>query len=188
MKNAYEDYLASRTLLNHNLIVQGAILANTAIEKYFKAILTFKGDSVKHTHSINGMLPSIKNYDKPLYDKLDIDFIDRIDKCYTLRYLDAIPANFNLALRRKQTLSELDYVMSLVHNKINVKRPDGADGKSLYQHDKESGREELCENNYVVLELKREDFLLGIDDVYQIQFDANKNFIEFKYQTDVQKN
>ena len=75
LKNAYEDYLASRTLLNHNLIVQGAILANTAIEKYFKAILTFKGDSVKHTHSINGMLPSIKNYDKPLYDKLDIDLL-----------------------------------------------------------------------------------------------------------------
>ena len=93
-----------------------------------------------------------------------------------------------MALRRKQTLAELDYVMSLTHNKINVKRGDGADGKSLYQHDKESGRGELCENNYVILELEKEDFLLGIDDVYQIELDANRNFIEIKYQTDVQKN
>ena len=133
------------------------------------------------------MLPSIKSYDKPLYGKLDVDFIERIDKCYALRYLDSIPANFNLALHRKQTLAELDYIMSLTHNKINVKRPDGKDSKSLYQLDKDSGREELCKSNYIILDLPKEDFLTGVDDVYQIGLDANKNFIEMKYQTDIQK-
>jgi HEPN domain-containing protein len=40
---AYEDYITSRFLLNNGHTLQGAILASTAIEKYFKAMLVTLG-------------------------------------------------------------------------------------------------------------------------------------------------
>lgn len=187
LRNAYEDYLASRTLLNHNFILQGAILANTSIEKYFKAILTFKGDNLKHTHSIKGMIPSIKNFDFKLYNKLDKDFIEKIDACYTLRYIDSAPENFKITMFKKQILAELDFTISLMHDKINIKRNNGLEIKSQYWLDKDSNRTELIENNYLFGIMTKEEFLSGIDDVHEFQIDNNKNFIEFKYQTDVQK-
>lgn len=43
LKVGYDDYLSARILINHKLLLQGTILANTSIEKYLKAILIFKG-------------------------------------------------------------------------------------------------------------------------------------------------
>ena len=45
----YKDYLAARVLINAHLPVQGSILASTAIEKYFKAILSIHG-ALKRQH------------------------------------------------------------------------------------------------------------------------------------------
>ncbi|HEY1757857.1 MAG TPA: hypothetical protein VGG72_20980 [Bryobacteraceae bacterium] len=39
---ADQDYLAARSLLARAFLLQGAILANTAIEKYIKAVLTHR--------------------------------------------------------------------------------------------------------------------------------------------------
>ena len=185
LKNAYDDYLASRALLNHNLILQGAILANTSIEKYFKAILMFKGDTIKHTHSIKNFLPSIKNFDISLYKKLNKEFIHRLDACYSLRYIDTVPENFKITLLKKQTLAELDFTISLVFDKIKIKQKNRDENKHQYQKDKESNRNELCENNYLFGALTKDTFLTGIDDVYQFYVDNYKNFIEIKYQTDI---
>jgi HEPN domain-containing protein len=186
LKNAYDDYISARTLLNRNLILQGAILANTSIEKYFKAILTFKGDTVKHNHSIVGLLPSIKNYDKKLHDKLDMDFIEVIDKCYTLRYIDSAPANFKVVLLKKKTLAELDFIISLMHDKMLIKT-DNREPKSSYQHDADSNRTELLENNFLFGQVTKEEYLLGLEDVYELTVDSNKNFIEVLYQTNIDK-
>ena len=34
LKAGYDDYLSARILINHKLLLQGTILANTSIEKY----------------------------------------------------------------------------------------------------------------------------------------------------------
>ena len=56
LKVGYDDYLSARILINHKLLLQGTILANTSIEKYLKAILIFKGvvltKNVKHETTI----------------------------------------------------------------------------------------------------------------------------------------
>lgn len=187
LRNAYDDYLSARTLLNHKLIVQGTILANTSIEKYFKAILTFKGDDVKHTHSIKSMLPSIKNFDPKLYNRLDIEFIEVLDGSYALRYIDSVPENYKIALQKKKILAELDYTISIIHDLIRIKNRNGEEAQSPYELDKALNRNELLENNYLFGTSTKEEFLIGIDDVHEFQIDNNKNFIEIIYQTDVRK-
>lgn len=186
LRNAYDDYLAARTLLNHNLILQGCILANTSIEKYFKAILTFKGDTVKHTHSIVGMLPSIKSFDPKLHSKLNLEFIQLVDKCYTLRYFESLPANFRIALLKKKVLAELDFTISLMQDKINIHRSD-KESKSIYQHDVDTKRTELLENNFLFGQQTKDDYLLGIENVYELFVDKNKSFVEIHYLTNIEK-
>jgi len=184
LSNGYDDYLASRTLLNHNLILQGAILANTAIEKYFKSILIFAGNQIKYTHSIMKMLPQIKNFDVKLYNKLNIDFMVKVDSCYVLRYIDSAPQNFKITLQKKQILSELDFTISTINEKINISSIDGRKHMSKYSTDRDLKIHALVNNNYLFQNTTKEIFLTGTDYLHEIMIDSNKNFIEFKYQTD----
>ncbi|MFV8391908.1 HEPN domain-containing protein [Flavobacterium sp. LB2P6] len=186
LKNAYDDYLAARTLLNHNLILQGTILATTSIEKYFKAILTFKGDTLKHSHSLKKLLPSIKNFDSTLYNKLDIAFLELIDRSYNLRYIDSAPARFKIDLSKRNILANLDYTISLLHDKMKVQNEKGEFNKSIYQNDLESKREELITDNYLFNNQTKEEFIKGFDFCYQINITDDKSFVEIYYQTEVQ--
>jgi HEPN domain-containing protein len=186
LMNAYDDYIAARPLLNHNLILQGTILSTTSIEKYFKAILTFKGDTPKHTHSLTKLLPSIKSFDRTLYDKLDISFLELIDTSYNLRYITSAPAGFKIALSKKNMLANLDYTISLLHDKMKVQNEKGEYDKSTYQNDWESRREELIDDNYLFNSLTKEEYLKGFDLGYQINITDDKEFIEMHYQIEVQ--
>lgn len=186
LMNAYDDYLAARTLLNHNLILQGTILATTSIEKYFKAILTFKGDTLKHTHSLKKLLPSIKSFDRTLYDKLDIAFLELIDKSYNLRYIESAPAGFKIDLSKRNILANLDYTISLLYDKMKVQNENGEHNKSKYQIDLESKREELITDNYLYNNLTKEEYLKGFDLGYQINITADKSFVEIHYHTNGQ--
>jgi HEPN domain-containing protein len=187
LRNAYSDYLCARVLLNHNFIVQGAIFANTSTEKYFKAILTFRGEAIKRTHNITSFLPSIKNFDKKLYDELDKEFLKQIASCYILRYIDSAPKDFKLVLLRKHTLAKLDLIISQFETKFNFKK-NGTDYKRQYELDKESNRRELFDSNYLLNNQEKGIFLSGIDDVYEIQMDFNGQCIEVYYKTDIPKN
>jgi len=183
LSNGYDDYLASRTLLNHNQILQGVVLANTAIEKYFKGILTLAKIKTKHSHSIKNLIPSIKNFDIKLFNRLNIDFIMQVDSCYVLRYIDSAPENFHIALRRNQILSELDFSISMIEEKININAIDGRKYMTKYSSDKVAKRHELVNNNYLFQNIAKESFLIGEDYLYEIWIHSNKQFTEVKYQT-----
>ncbi len=57
---ADDDYIAARQLLLGDLLVQGAALANTAIEKYFKTILLIKKRSATKVHDIPRLFQELK--------------------------------------------------------------------------------------------------------------------------------
>jgi hypothetical protein len=62
---AYKDYLAARVLFDADLLIQGAVLASTAIEKYLKAILAFRGNE-SHGHLKRAHWRAALNYDSRL--------------------------------------------------------------------------------------------------------------------------
>jgi hypothetical protein len=67
---AYKDCLAARVLLNAHLLLQGAVLASTAIEKYFKAVLAFRGHQ-SHGHLKKAHINAAKNFDARLASVLN---------------------------------------------------------------------------------------------------------------------
>ena len=77
----FKDYLAARVLLNLGLLLQGATLASTSIEKYFKAIIAFRGN-VSKGHLKGAHLRSVKNLDPNLYASLNESFLRFLRKCH----------------------------------------------------------------------------------------------------------
>ncbi len=186
LKTGYGDYLASRILINHNLLLQGTILANTSIEKYLKAILTFKDDKFKFTHKTTVLLEELKDFDDKLYDQINKQFVNLIEQSYKLRYIDALPVGFRVALVRRNVLAELDFTVSLFANKIQLNlNPNSSSNDTKYFFDKKNKSSDLYLNNFILNELPKNEFLLGIDDVYEFINDENGNFIEVIYQSDI---
>ena len=128
------------------------------------------------------MLPSIKNFDPKLYGQLEINFINLVDYCYVLRYIDSVPSNFKVVLKRKEIIANLDFIISLMQNKISIEH---LGFQSIYEIDKDAKRKELLDNNYLLNSLSKTDFLKGIEDVSEFSIDQYNNFIEITYQTDV---
>ena len=90
---AYDDYLASRFLLNNGFALQGATLASTAIEKYLKALLTCQGVSFSRVHLDNLVKLEAAFAATPFHAILtffDQNFLTVITTVYSFRYLDNI--------------------------------------------------------------------------------------------------
>src|SRR4051812_16410463 len=80
------DYLAARRLLTDGLLLQGAVLANTAIEKYLKALLSLHGGKVVRLHDPLLIYREVKKYRSSL--ELDEKFLELLGKSYRMRYPD----------------------------------------------------------------------------------------------------
>lgn len=123
---ADNDYLASRLLLLNGLLVQGAILANTAIEKYLKMVHTIKcfdfpykrGNEAHNTKYLNSNL--IK---KGVTLNLNEDFLSILIKAYQMRY-PQLHDNFNLALNQAKLLSCLDETVQKIRSGLLLSRTD----------------------------------------------------------------
>src|SRR5580704_13560665 len=76
--NAYDDYIASRFLLNNGYNMQGAILASTAIEKYLKAMLVCIGVDLNKIKVHLDKFEKLKSYfDNTEYADLFTNHFDR---------------------------------------------------------------------------------------------------------------
>jgi HEPN domain-containing protein len=56
------DYLASRSLLVGRMLVQGASLANTAVEKYLKGLCAQLGVEIPKSHKVKSIYASVKKH------------------------------------------------------------------------------------------------------------------------------
>ena len=181
LKTGYDDYLAARILINHNLLLQGVFMANTAIEKHLKAILIYKGDNFKFTHKTTALLEEIKEFDDKLYQQFDIPYLALIEQCYQLRYIDSAPEGLNVTLVKRRLLAELDFMITLLVNKIRINTNKPYDNK--YKMDLQAKNPDLFENNFILNEIPKDEFLKGIDEVYQFSIESNGTFIEIIYQS-----
>jgi HEPN domain-containing protein len=100
---ADRDYLAARDLLLRRFVLQGATLANTAIEKYLKAALVVKNISFRNSHDVVALHQQLKS-NAPKLPAVNTAFLGLLVKAYKLRYPDDLPVGFNIALASAKIL------------------------------------------------------------------------------------
>ena len=113
---AYSDYIAARILLNKDYTLQGVILASTAIEKYFKALVAICTGRKIHVHmdrfdKIQKIIEETEY--KTVIDCIDSRFIDILGKAYKLRYYDNVSESYSVGFFKNQFLGELDGAVAL---------------------------------------------------------------------------
>ena len=153
----FKDYIAARVLINNGLLIQGATLASTSIEKYFKAILTLnKITSKKHLN--NELCTKLRQIDSDLYNTFSESFLNFLIKCYKLRYIDDAPNEFSLVIIQYPLLAELDFTISKIEKKLNIFK----DGKKLelgYRQVWNAKTSEFTKDNYIFLGISKGNFI-----------------------------
>jgi HEPN domain-containing protein len=120
---ADEDYLAARSLLLRGFVLQGTILANTALEKYLKTALIIHGVRFRNTHDVLALYDLLRTQVKlpPLLPS----FLTLLGKAYKMRYPDDLPPGFNIALAGAKVLSEVDWSVYELRKGFGFARTSG---------------------------------------------------------------
>jgi hypothetical protein len=177
---AYKDYLAARVLLNAHLPVQGAVLASTAVEKYFKAILAFRGNE-SQGHLKKAHFNAVKNFDPKLWAALSQEFVGLLQRVYALRYQDSLEKNFNVVIATREFLAELDYTAVTIQESFQVKQ-GGKEATLMYHHNREQNDPRLLFNNHVLSGIEKQTFISGETQlVYEVRNCPLRGFIEVCY-------
>jgi len=153
----FRDYVAARVLINNGLLLQGATLASTSIEKYFKAILILNKKK-SHKHLNAELCNLVKEFDPDLYNNLNLSFLELLIKCYTLRYLDDAPNKFSVVFIQYPLLAELDYSVSKIEKKFHIYQ----DSKKLdldYRQTWNNKDPEFTANNYIYNGMSKVNFI-----------------------------
>jgi len=172
----FSDYIAARVLLNEALLIQGTVLASTALEKYIKGIMAINGNE-SHGHLKKAHWISLKNYSQELYNRCNIEFLELCQKSYRLRYLDELPDGFNLVIGQIEFLAELD---KTVQNFESIVAPQ--DRTRTYEHTKNSNDKRLFLNNLVLDGPKSLGAAAGFQHVCEIRI-VKGNLIEMQYES-----
>jgi hypothetical protein len=128
---ADDDYIAARRLLLDNLLVQGAALSNTAIEKYFKTILLIKRLPWSKNHNVPALFDMLKKQGVliPLHE----GYLRLLYKAYKLRYPDELETGFSIAMDRTRLLSELDFSVFTIRRGYKIAGPFGDFSSTIEQ-------------------------------------------------------
>ena len=163
----YRDYIASRFLLNNDYIIQGTVLASSAVEKYLKAGLAINGKRLNKYHLDNlGQFKSLYSQTpyNMMFDVLDPVFLEILGKAYKYRYYDekTITKPDTIGFLVNQFLGTLDFtILKLDSLFIITKDKDGVTTSQDTQLKRaaKSGLPDLWQNNYVLNKIDKTEFM-----------------------------
>jgi HEPN domain-containing protein len=113
------DYRGARLCLLAGLVVQGAALSNTAIEKYVKSLFVHQGLRIPRSHKVSELFTLLKQQRKTDI-ALNESYLRLLEKAYALRYPDDLTEGFNIALNQKRLLAELDRTVFRLTSRFNI--------------------------------------------------------------------
>lgn len=163
MTLGYQDYVASRFLINNDYLIQGTTLASSSVEKYLKVLLMVLNKPVKKVHLDN--LDLLKAHfagtiQEDLFKYLDDNFLEVLGKAYKFRYYDNIKTPDSVGFFVNQFLGELDYTVGIIELLLNnMVDEKGNQWHSHYAKAFRDKSDELFKNNNHLTDQKKEDYM-----------------------------
>lgn len=177
---ADEDYLAARALLIGGYLVQGTVLANTAIEKYLKTGLIARGAQVPRSHNVSALYAELTKTGKVL--ALNSEFLDVLGRAYQLRYPDQLAVGFNVALIAVKVLVELDCCVHEIRSGFEFKRTSGRPVITKLEKYKEIEHPGLLLDNCAFGTASRTEIFARLTRCYEIRVIESHGIMEAHYQ------
>jgi HEPN domain-containing protein len=177
---ADNDYLAARKLLLDGLLVQGASLANTSIEKYLKALLVFQNKNVVRGHNPLAIYEEVK---KGSTLQLDKTFLGLLKKSYEMRYPDDLEEGYNIVLSQALLLHGLDQSVKAITDRIVIKKNSGETAKRKLDLLIEQRSSHLFSMNTALGTITKDALLTQPSLVFECRF-LYGNYLGAEYVTD----
>jgi len=177
---ADNDYLAARSLLLDHFIIQGAILSNTAVEKYLKTILLIEGKEFPREHDVPKLYEKLISGEKNL--GINKEYLNLLFKCYKMRYPDDLENGFNIALIETKMLVELDFTIHKIRGGFRF-QSDGKPIKTRIDFLLESNDENLMRNNCYFGSSDRKKLFEEDTHCYEMRVLGPSQNLEATYQT-----
>lgn len=185
---SFDDYIAARILFNNNKLLQACILANTAIEKYFKALMAAQGEKPFGMHDITKQLPFIDDKYPGIYANLNIEFLSQLTKIYKARYLDHLPLGYNFTIIQGKYLAELDFIFSIIEPTLRFPDQSGNISKTRYELSVENKDPYLWTSNYILNKTEKKLFIETPCYIQEFRVLPSGIFIEIIYESNSVKN
>ena len=183
---ADHDYLGARVLINNALLLQGAILSCTAIEKYLKMIHKIRGWTYPYR---NHDLIDLNNRAKlnGLDLKLNENYLSLLTKLYKMRYPDAVEADFNYAINQAKLLVGLDETVYAIRHRLQIINADpDKKRESQFEHWISSNYNHLTRMNHAYCPEVKRELLFQNPSVWNEQrFVGGKAWMEAGYTANV---
>lgn len=173
------DYIAARQLFLSGRIVPATALANTALEKYFKALFIIFGKQIPKSHDVRDLYKQISSDVTRL--KLNKDFLDLLFKAYTLRYPDDLSVGYNIALSMVKILTELDFSVFEIRKGFNFKNSKGVPVTTPFDRFIEAKSRQLLDKNCYFSNYSRADFFKETSDIYELRVMPTGDLMEVVY-------
>lgn len=183
---SFSDYIAARILFNNNKLQQACILANTAIEKYFKALTAAQGRKPFGGHEITKQLSFIEDKYPVIYKNLNIEFLIQLTKIYKSRYLDNLNPGYNYTIIQGKYLAELDFIFSILEPLLRFPNKNG--DKSQYEFSVENKISNLWDQNYILNKVERKKYIENPCYIQEFRVLPNRVFLEMIYASNSVKN
>ncbi|MFP4895676.1 hypothetical protein ACLFKU_33630 [Paraburkholderia sp. EG304] len=179
--DAFNDYIAARVLILNGLLQQGAVLASTAVEKYFKTMLATRGLEV-HGHLRKAHQNSLRASDEALFAQLNPDFLKLCQHGYRLRYSEQLPIGYNIVIASREFLAELDYTALLIEGRLVRKNENAHETRGRLSKMLAANDMRLCQDNHVILGQVKEQFIYGaVQTVCELRRIANGVIVDLAY-------
>lgn len=162
VRTAFNDYIAARVLLNKGYTMQGVMLASTAIEKSFKALICILTGRkvIGHMDKFEKFRSIIEETGfRKLIELIDSRFIDILIDAYKLRYYDTIDRPTGIGFFKNQFLGELDYAFSLFNKLYDLENEQGEKILTPLQMNYKAKNPDLIENNWIALGIEKKKFM-----------------------------
>jgi len=172
---AYQDYIASRFLLNNCYYMQGLTLASSAVEKYFKGMLCILGREPKRVHldKINVLKSAFEGTEiYGLLDYLDSAFLEVLSKAYQFRYYDNIQSPSSIGFFVNQILGELDYTICAFETLIQIEG-----NETQYKQEVKNRNPDLFYNNYILNGWNKKKFMQRKSQAAGFYFNPQKKHV-----------
>jgi HEPN domain-containing protein len=175
---ADDDYICARTMLIGGFLVQGAVLSNTALEKYLKAVMLVKDVKLMKTHNVIRLYDRLKGDGFP---PLHEGYLRALGKAYKMRYPDDLERSFNLGLGQSQMLAELDSSVYMVRKGFGFRMNDGTPMKTAFDTMLENADPFLVIRNSAFAAYKREELFREPVPCYDMRVMPDGAIIQIKY-------
>jgi HEPN domain-containing protein len=179
---ADKDYISARTLLLEGHLIQGMVLSNTAVEKYFKAVCFLAGLRFpKSCHDVPELHRIIRSQEiKP---NLNTDYLSLLKKAYELRYPDNLSPGYNICLGQAKLLTELDHSVFEIRKGFDIRKANAESIETRLSHMLKTQDKALMDSNSAFGDAKRDDIFREKNGFYELRVLPGGIIMEAEYQS-----